>query len=87
VDDEFRYTPDTWDMLASRAIDWQDVDYVLRHAHPVSRRWMGDTTLRITALDRNSRWLMITSIEVEGLDNVFEIYDARYLDDTEGGKN
>lgn len=83
VEEEFRYGLDTWDMLTERAIDWQEVDFVLKHAHPKLRRHIGAHTLKITALDRANRWLAVTCVEVDGLDEVYDIIDARYVNDNE----
>lgn len=83
MEEVYEYTTRTWDMLVERSIDWQAVDFVLRHANPVVRRHIGSSVLRITGMDLAYRWLMVTLVELPGRDDQYEIYDARYLNEDE----
>lgn len=80
---EVQWGERTWRLLAERAIDWRDVVFALRDSHPAMRRWVGPAVLQVTAMDRSNRWLTATLVEVVGEDDVFDIFDVRYLGDDE----
>ncbi len=77
--DEYIYTDRTWDMLAEREIDWQDVHHVL-HTPPRSRKFFGDSTLAVAGLDRRNRAMRVVLLELTGTDDVYEVFDAYYLE-------
>lgn len=84
MNEDYRYTPDTWDLLAERAIDWLDVEHVLHGPAARVRRWHTDRVLQIAAAVSPGRWLVVTLVELVGTDHIFEITDITEIVVQEG---
>lgn len=80
---EYQFNDETWDVLAVREVDWQEAMYVLRESRPRIRRFVGGSTLQIIAADRADNWMIVTLVEHQDRDEIYNVIDARYLTDGE----
>lgn len=80
MNEQYDYTPSTFDRLTEAAVHLWEVDYVLRHSQPHIRQHLG-AGLRVIARDRRDAWLVVILVEIA--DDHYEVFSARYLDDLE----
>lgn len=74
--EEYRWDDDSYTAIAANQVAWQDVSYILRHAHPKIRQHVG-AVLRITAAAPDQRILAVTLIEEA--DDHYLVVAARHL--------
>lgn len=84
MDEQYRWTDDTYDALHAAGVDWRDVLHVLS-THPRIRRHLG-AVLNLAAPARNGEWLATAAIEESS--DTYLVVGARWLslDETESAR-
>lgn len=80
MNDTYIWDDDTYGRMGASGVPWQEAMFVLNDAAPVIRQHH-DTVLQYTARAQQGRWLTVVSIEIK--DDVYLVYDARYLEPDE----
>lgn len=76
MDEEYSWNDDSLQAIAANKVGWQDVIYVLRHAHPKIRKHVG-ANLWIIGRARDAQLIAVRLIEES--DDQYLVVNARYL--------